>query len=156
MSSQIQQNMFLCVSLFRCRCVWMQVCVDILLLGRWTFLWRLTDGVRMEEGSDGGGGGLEGGSSVFDSTANLSLLDPGDSGDHATSHYSESTPPTPPSLLSSVCPYLLYIFFMHVQMNHFFLSLDVFTHSEHVPILQFSQRMKTIDSNKNSHGKSEL
>lgn len=35
---------------------------------------------------------------VFDWTANLSLLDPGGSGDHATSHYSKRTPTHPPSL----------------------------------------------------------
>lgn len=50
------------------------------------------------------------GGSVFDSTANLSLLDPEGSGDHATSHYSKNTHPSSssslsPSLLSAVCPY---------------------------------------------------
>lgn len=45
------------------------------------------------------GGGL---GWVFDWTANLSLLDPGGSGDHATSHYSKRTPtPHPPSFF---CP----------------------------------------------------
>lgn len=89
MSSQMQANTFVCVCLLSCRCVWMQVCVDILLRGRWTSLWCLTEGARMEGGL--GWWRMEGGS-VFDWTANLSLLHPGDSGDHGTSHYSEPHP----------------------------------------------------------------
>lgn len=50
---------------------------------------------------------VAGGSSVFDSTANLSLLHPGDLGDNSTSHYS-SYPHSKALLLQplppSVCP----------------------------------------------------
>lgn len=60
------------------------------------------------------GGGL---GWVFDWTANLSLLDPGGSGDHATSHYSNRTP-TP--RLSSVRPHEPDVFFMNPRMKRFF------------------------------------
>lgn len=73
---------------------------------------------------------------VLASTANLSLLDPGDSGDNATSHYSRGAPPHPSPpffFLPSVSSVHLFSWKLGYKNLFFTVFSDVFTPSGQVP-----------------------